>query len=113
MGWVCEDGAHEGYLVAVVPDGKHTMGYRELGAVRDERGHAVDKPQRVWVLQVACDCGWRSARLSAPYQTEWAPSMVFLESNASAHAFEDAARELWTRHTVEIPNDSRLTLRPR
>jgi hypothetical protein len=65
------------------------------------------------MVQVACECGWRSARLTAPYQSEWAPSMVFLDPGPSAQQFSEAARELWKRHTVEIPSDSRLQLRLR
>lgn len=97
MGWCCEDGTHEGYLVGMVRDETHgnfnghvPYRLRELGG-RDDETH-----ERLHHVRVACACGWRSPLLYAPPGTGWFPSCV----HAPEH-FEDAARELWERHTEE------------
>jgi hypothetical protein len=95
MGWCCEDGTHEGYLVGLVPDEEHGLfaghvqgRWRELSG-RDEIRATLKH------VKVACSCGWRSPLLWAPSGTEFAPSSVF-----APEAFEDQCAQLWQRHVA-------------
>lgn len=63
----------------------------------------ADEPPReerkIFRVQVACDCGWRSQVLRAPFGTTWSPSVVWLpEASVHAEAWEEAARKLWGEH---------------
>jgi predicted HAD superfamily Cof-like phosphohydrolase len=84
MGWLNFDAPeHEGYLVAPVDDGRGRT--RELG---------LDDPdQPIAVVQVGCDCGWRSQRIHAPFSTRFAPSTVLTTDD-----FEERARGIWHAH---------------
>lgn len=90
MGWFHPDRpGHEGFLVALVPDG--SGGHRELGyRSSDEERRPVD------LVQVGCECGWRSARMQAPDGTEYAPYIVH-----APEAFEEACKKLWTHHAAQ------------
>lgn len=105
MGWCCEDGTHEGYLVGLVHDdqgvfsghagygrGQLTGRMRELGARADD--HVCARVPVTWV-KCACACGWRSPLIRVPFGTsaEWMPSSV-----VAPEAFEDACRVLWEAH---------------
>lgn len=99
MGWLTDDGTHEGYLVAMVPDddaggfnGHVPSRLRELSARSDGAGTAR-LPVR-WV-RVACACGWRSPLLYAPHGTEFVPSICI-----APDAFEDQCGELWLVHVA-------------
>jgi len=116
MGWLREDGRsdqheHEGYLVAVErePDG---WPWREIGGVADEARAREHGPIEVRWIQVACDCGWRSQRLVAPFMAEWSPCSVFLRTDRD----EDEFIEVWaTEHRDRLDNvaDARRTARRR
>jgi hypothetical protein len=83
MGWINDDAPHhEGYLVGLRED---DWRYIELGT--------NDPEQAVKVVQVGCDCGWRSPRLDAPNGTKFWPSIVVAPEN-----FEDFALSLWKEH---------------
>lgn len=95
MGWCCEDGTHEGYLVGLVPDEAHGVfvghiqgRWRELSG-RDEITTSVE------FVQVACSCGWRSPLLRAPDGTQFMPSSVM-----APKAFEDDCAQLWDLHVA-------------
>ena len=100
MGWVCEaDGHHEGFFVAVVP--VNGWQFRELT-------HPGDVDQPIRIVQVACGCGWRSARFYAPPGSRWYPSIVEIPRfpptpmfpRGQEHPIEDAAIALWKIHTL-------------
>jgi hypothetical protein len=100
MGWTCEDGQHEGFFVATVAT--DSWRFRELSAdtaAVPGGPRSGDKGQPVSVVQIACDCGWRSARLRAPAGTTWYPNTVELADGAAAFRFEAQCRELWRNHT--------------
>lgn len=100
MGWVNPDFdpecKHEGYLVGLVPavdkDGSlSTWRYRELSAAGGDDPGRQDMPLKT--VQVGCECGWRSSRITAPPTTVWVPFSVF-----APQSFEDECRELWREH---------------
>lgn len=111
MGWINEDAPeHEGYLVAVVreeertADGLHVMRsrWRELsGLVHDEETARRYDGARINVVQVACDCGWRSMRMQAPNGTTWRPHCVGLPRDDEEAFEEGLAHELWSAHVRE------------
>lgn len=96
MGW-CDANreGHEGYLIGLVEDedrGLPAEAYmRRLAYPRDDAERSVE------ALQVACDCGWRSARFSAPPGTTWLPFSVQLPAYAR-DAIESISVELWRCH---------------
>lgn len=100
MGWFMGDDHddetyhHEGYVQAVVRDG---FGWRDLGLddVRDD--------SRPFQVQVACDCGWRSRRYTAPVSAEWSPCIVIMDER-----FEDAAYRLWLQHRNDVGSSGDL-----
>jgi hypothetical protein len=96
MGWINETAPeHEGWLVGLVP------ATNPDGTISDWRYHELwssagddlrmEIPLRV--VQVGCDCGWRSPRLQAPDGTHYWPSYVH-----APEWFEDACRLLWREH---------------
>lgn len=101
MGWIREDApGHEGFVVGLV-----RIDYRtgeevahETGFWRELRGPHDDQPRAygsIRAIQVACDCGWRSARIDAPYRTTYHPFAVDVP--------EDVERRLcdeWIEHAV-------------
>ena len=101
MGWFMGDDHddetydHEGYVQAVVRDG---FGWRDLGLddVRDD--------SRLIQVQVACDCGWRSRRMTAPLGAYWAPCIVIFPREEH----EDAARSIWEDHRRDVGSRSDL-----
>lgn len=76
--------------------------FRELGP-EDDDGREVP----VRIIQVGCDCGWRSQRLRAPLGTTWS-GVVFLPrseqeretAEGPAKPFETVCRELWREHAL-------------
>jgi hypothetical protein len=102
MGWFDSDHAgHEGYLIGLVEDRAHGLAaeafMRRLAYPHDDGTRAVE------MLQVGCDCGWRSARFRAPLETAWHPFAVALPA-ARAAAVEAVAVELWRRHLADPPD---------
>lgn len=94
MGWLnFEAPEHEGYLVAPVDNGRGRT--RELG---------LDDPdQPIEVVQVGCECGWRSHRIHAPFSARFAPSIVIAPED-----FEERAMDLWRAHVdgmKSLPDD--------
>lgn len=93
MGWIHEDSpGHEGYVVGLVPEVR-PGGYarwHELGYPGDE----YPQPVRVRVIQIGCDCGWRSQRFVAPAGAEWHPFRVSLNDKV----VEADAESLWLQH---------------
>jgi hypothetical protein len=93
MGWMHEDTAHEGWVVAVERREQHGWTrWSEIG-MDDQIGEVPAQ----WV-QVGCDCGWRSPRLVAPVGTVWAPCSVFFPDAG----FDDAAHDLWREHHIDL-----------
>jgi hypothetical protein len=94
---------HEGYLVGirtVTTEGGSTK-FRELeNADDDGREHPLS------IVQVGCDCGWRSSRLKAPYGTRWMGRVELprdeqeRETASARKPFETTCRELWREHAV-------------
>jgi hypothetical protein len=108
VGWVCEHApAHEGFFVAVVPI--NSWQFRELGYPRPRwEPDAADVEQEVRIVQAACVCGWRSARIIAPRGSSWFPNYVEIPlarlptpmfPRGEEHLVEREGRELWIRHT--------------
>jgi hypothetical protein len=96
MGWLHDRApGHEGYVVALVEE-MRPGGYSrwvEL-AYPDELAKRV-VPVRM--IQVGCECGWRSRRFRAPSGTTWSPFSVTLEDKEA----EAEACALWERHALE------------
>lgn len=100
MGWVSDDGTHEGYLVGLVDDeenrergsflGHHPFRLRELGGSEDTTC------RQLLCVKAACSCGWRSPLLRAPVGAEFFPSVVH-----APQAFEDACCNLWKGHVIQ------------
>jgi hypothetical protein len=93
MGWFRFDDPdnHEGFVVGVVRDGEYR--WRELGL--DDRD-----PIAVTTIQIGCECGWRSQRLTAPLGTAWAPCCVFFPGRSDSifetpEMWEDLAAAIW------------------
>lgn len=88
---VSDSQGHRGGFVALVEDGEAADGFRQL---------AVDFDRAVSVLQVRCDCGWRSSRFNAPPGTRWVLSGVAIAPLylKDATAFLD---RLWRWHLRE------------
>jgi hypothetical protein len=96
MGWFNDNApGHEGYLIAnIVEDGRFVKVdeavYWKL-TVMPRRGLHVS------IVQVECECGWRSPRLRAPMHTTWAPCIVLI-GTTFREDFEAFAEALWTEH---------------
>lgn len=87
MGWFRDDRpGHEGYVLGLRDDGEgdwHAL-------TRDD-----EYPERrLKMVQVACECGWRSQRLHAPHRAEWYPCIVEFHDEGA----EELARRLWHEH---------------
>jgi hypothetical protein len=113
VGWVSDDGFHEGYLVALWKNhldtnpGWREVPYAELYAERRE-GERHPREGLVDILQVACDCGWRSPRIWAPPGTEWGPYSV-----GAPEWFEADALALWKEHVeLEVRRGDRFRYDP-
>lgn len=114
MGWCHESGMHEGFIVGVEPEPRGYR-WREVGS------QLVEPPatRPVSYVQVACECGWRSARILAPPGTEWSPNIVMLRE--SEQGFEEACWQIWkdaheqmlAAHVVEGQSRQALYLRCR
>jgi hypothetical protein len=123
MGWFNDEfPGHEGYIVGLVPvdlEAARAAGALDLGGEEwrqylDRHGRPVcwrelsskgaagepDKHQTVRVIQVGCDCGWRSQHFYAPSGTRFAPSIVLLPREG-AEGLEDHALRVWRRHCEE------------
>lgn len=84
MGWCDDSGTHEGYIVGLVRDGYR---WRELTSADD--ADIAD----LKMLQIGCDCGWRSPRIAAPHLTNYMPCIVL-----TSPEFEELAHRLWHEH---------------
>lgn len=100
MGWIHEEmPGHEGYLVALVEREAGSGDWRELGRGPEKaadvmRADAAPKRElAARVVQVACECGWRSPRIDAPYGVTWAPFTV-----DAPEPFEEEAADMWREH---------------
>jgi hypothetical protein len=105
MGWFNDEAPrHEGFMQAVRAgtNERGSITFRELDD-EDAREGAVG----VRIVQVGCDCGWRSQRLRAPHGTTW-DGMVLLPRHeaerdsapAGSKPFESVCRELWRQHAI-------------
>jgi hypothetical protein len=104
VGWFnSEHPGHEGYLVGLQRDESGVDGFRELGFRKSATADSPDLVEQadIKTLQVACECGWRSARFMAPVGTAYAPHMIFLSDHSDADLREVAA-ELWTKHLGDV-----------
>lgn len=84
---------HEGYFVGVVKDGYH---WRELGY------GDVETPNLGLMIQVACECGWRSHRMTPPLGCSWRPCSV--DFDLDTESYEDAGIEMWRKHIDDLPD---------
>ncbi|MBE7524684.1 MAG: hypothetical protein HS109_20275 [Burkholderiales bacterium] len=98
---------HEGYLIGLVKDDER--GLAAEGHMRRLAYPHDDGDRRVEVLQVGCDCGWRSARFSAPTGTTWSPFTVHVP-DYYADAVDALKREMWERHLGDPPDLHRAWL---
>ncbi len=89
--------------------------FRELDDEDAQKG-----PVHVGIVQVGCDCGWRSQRLRAPYGTTW-DGIVLLPRGeqeteevppVGVKPFETIWRDRWRKHAIgssevdlEVAND--------
>jgi hypothetical protein len=104
MGWFNEQAPrHAGYMVgirAITTEGG-SIGFRSL---RDEDDDGrTEIPLRI--VQVGCDCGWRSQRLRAPLGTTWSGFVMLprveqeretaIGSLLGRKPFETICRERW------------------
>jgi hypothetical protein len=109
MSWVTKDGRHEGYVAAVVPDGRLAAAYTADGVVVD-----VGQPTELTVpdadvvaWQTACSCGWRGrrfARVADPADHDPAQGRVYLAPGEPPFAMADIeriGRWDWERQHVE------------
>lgn len=101
MGWQCESGEHEGYVVGLE---QSPNGYRwhELNSADDAKRVDGDPVRHhaglpVTHIQVACDCGWRSPRLVAPLRACWFPSFV----DGLNESQDERARQIWKLHVEQ------------
>ena len=90
MGWSFDDlPGHEGYIVGLVQDETSSWRKREL--------RMGDEAQPVEHIAVACDCGWRSQIVRAPYGTRFLPSTVVFRE-LDEERVEDLALAHWREH---------------
>lgn len=87
MGWCDDSGVHEGFIVGIVPAG--ICAWRELSSISEDQRDIAD----LKMLQVGCDCGWRSARIAAPLHTDYMPCIVLAPPE-----FEELAHRIWLDH---------------
>jgi len=92
---------HEGYLIALVKD--EDRGLTSEAHMRRLAYPLDDEDRSVEAMQVGCDCGWRSARFTAPTGTEWAPFVVHLPTHY-AEAVDAVMRHMWQRHLEDPPD---------
>lgn len=93
MGWMSDDGRHEGFTVALVERDGVTPGsqlYRELQYPGDDVAR-----DDVAVVQAGCECGWRSRYLRLP--ARWTPCSALLECESD----ERTIYVLWAAHVTE------------
>lgn len=80
--------------------------YRELVTKYfAERAIAAHPPERtIYHVQVACECGWRSPRMTAPIGTTFAPWTVDLPDSLgmASRDFEGRALKLWQAHMDDV-----------
>ena len=92
MGWFHQDfPGHEGYAVAVVQVEGHPGYWRELSA-----RYGDDQERTIETFQAACDCGWRSPRMSVRHPSIWYPFSVDLCAED-----KDLVHRLWCKHLEE------------
>lgn len=105
MGWFNDQAPrHEGYLVGLrtITTEGGSVGFRALESEDDDGRQEL--PLRI--VQVGCDCGWRSQRLRAPFGTMWSGLVVLpraeqeRETAAGSIPFEIVCRDLWREHAI-------------
>ena len=95
MGWLDEEEpGHEGYLVGLVPLEGSDFRWRELTSFQERDKEPLE---RVRMVQVGCECGWRSPRIHAPLFTEWFPYVV-----SAPDWFDEVARMIWKEHIQSL-----------
>ena len=95
MGWMFSNAPeHEGYLIGIVQQDE--LRWRELGFDDEARARGRRYGIPLSMIQVGCDCGWRSPRIAAPFGTYWSPFIV-----NTREEFEEEMRERWREH-VEL-----------
>lgn len=107
MGWFFGDlPGHEGYVVGLVAElrpGGFTA-WMELAYPAEH----LPRELPVDVIQVGCECGWRSRRFRAPAGTTWSPHIVVLGNDE----VESEACRLWQRHIEEEQSRGAPLLEP-
>jgi hypothetical protein len=105
MAWFNEQAPrHEGYIIGLRPVTTEagSIDFRALGDEDDDGRTEV--PLRI--VQVGCDCGWRSQRLRAPLGTTWSGFVLLpraeqeRETAGGPKPFETVCRELWREHAI-------------
>lgn len=95
MGWCDDSGEHEGYIVGLVRlNGRDSKSWRELSYFNRDNDAVGD----IQLIQAACTCGWRSARIVAPYGTFYSPHHI-----ATSPEMEEIAHQLWLLHAAPWP----------
>ena len=94
MGWFHDSAPeHEGFIVALERVGHsewREVTYEAMREIVEAGDRRLRFPSHV---QSACECGWRSPRLAAPFGTRWSPYSVEVPPD-----FRDACAERWRTH---------------
>lgn len=90
MGWVGEDGKHEGYMIGLVT----REGTDEGGGIYRALCYPGDKERRsdIQRVQAECSCGWRSPR--------WSPRLWWYEPGAKERSVPS-----FSPYTVHVHDD--------
>lgn len=109
MGWVTDEGKHEGYVGAEVPDGRLAATYSSAGVeVWNPETNTFDKFANddvvAWV--VTCEeCGWRGSRwerVAEPEKADWAAKRVYLLPGEvwgwAPESVDEAGYREWEQH---------------
>ena len=113
MGYVTDDGLHEGWDSAEFPDGRFSMGFgsggtfvRRMGPTRDpDGGREVVDGRAAIGWRGLCECGWRGplwAKVTAPDDEDRAAHKVY-DPEPSEYAdaprwLEEAIHQEWRGH---------------
>ena len=106
MGWVTEDGEHEGWAGTVVPDGRVASAYSGGAVLVGDPGNYERVPAEEVVGWVGkCECGWtgsRWIRVADPDLADWDERKVYYdEGNGWApESVEDAIQAEWEIHVA-------------
>lgn len=109
MGWVTNEGTHEGYVGAEVPDGRLAATYSSAGVeVWNPETNTFDKFANddvvAWV--VTCEeCGWRGSRwerVTDHEQADWDANRVYVSPEEhmgwAPESVDEAGHQEWEQH---------------